>query len=268
MRFYAVLLQLIGRHDAALAKTLHDSQGPKPFTTSPLQGPQTPRGHEVRLQENGAYWLRVTSIDPYLSDILATLESTPPSHMTLHQGRFDVLQVSSQPQDHPWAARSSYEQLYSDAQRRQGGGRPHVTMRFESATAFHSQGRTHVLPLPRLVFGSLLNRWNAYAPVELHEDLAEEFDLGLDIEQHELKTVIQNFRRYQLQVGLCGFLSLPRAPGRAAGSDFRHAPAGWLCPVFRGGLPHHHGHGPGSPGGAGPREMKRCNGLQALSALD
>ena len=202
--FYAVLLQLVSQYDPDLAVALHDHNGPKPFTTSPLQGPQTPSGRQVLVHANEPYWLRVTSIDPYLSRIMAAIETDPPPTLRLHDGQFVVTQVSSQPQDHPWAACTPYDALYTTALRRDRRSRPQVTLRFESPTAFNSQGRTQVLPLPRLVFGSLLQRWNQYAPFPLDEDLIEEFEIGIDIERHELKTVMQHFRRYQLQVGFVG----------------------------------------------------------------
>ena len=202
--FYAALLQLIDQHDPALAVVLHDNQGPKPFTTSPLQGPQMPRGTQVLIRANEAYWLRVTSIDPQLSQVIAAIEAKPPATLRLHNGQFDVMQMSSQPQDHPWAGRTPYDALYNAAVRHHSRSRPQVTVQFKSPTAFSSQGRTQVLPLPRLVFGSLLQRWNSYAPFALDENLVEEFDLEIDILQHDLKTVMLHFRRYQLQLGFVG----------------------------------------------------------------
>lgn len=201
---YTAVLQLVGAYDRSLAARLHDADGPKPFTTSPLQGPVTVVGKQVRVQQDHDYWIRVTSLEGAFSDALLAIESRPPATMRLQGGQFTVVQVSSQTHDHPWASRLPYEALYEAALRQETRARPQVTMVFESPTAFRSQGQTLVFPLPRLVFGSLLNRWNRYAPQALDEGLIEAFERGLDVDRYTLKTHMQDFGRYQLQAGFVG----------------------------------------------------------------
>ena len=49
-----------------------------------------------------------------------------------------------------------------------GGEQPagrKIQFQLASPLVFHSQGKSQPLPLPDLVFGSLLERWNAFAPV-------------------------------------------------------------------------------------------------------
>ena len=102
-----------------------------------------------------------------LSYILLAIEEHPPQTLQLHGGQFAVVQMSSQAHAHPWAARMPYDTLYETALPRETRSRPQVTLVFESPTAFRSQGRTMLFPLPRLVFGSLMARWNSYAPQPL-----------------------------------------------------------------------------------------------------
>jgi CRISPR-associated endoribonuclease Cas6 len=202
--FYTAVLQLVGEHDRDMAAQLHNADGPKPFTTSPLQGPVTAADKQLRLQRGHDYWLRVTSLDAEISRLLLAIEEQPPQAMRLHDGQFIVAQVSSQSQDHPWACRTQYDALYAAALRCDVQTRPQVTMVFESPTAFRSQGRTIVFPLPRLVFGSLLSRWNQYAPLPLDKELLEAMEMGIDVDRYTLQTQMQNFGRYQLQVGFVG----------------------------------------------------------------
>lgn len=77
--FYTAFLQLVAEHDPELATWLHDANGPKPFTTSPLQGPVAVRDKQLHLQPDQDYWLRVTSIDARLSRTLSALEAQPPT---------------------------------------------------------------------------------------------------------------------------------------------------------------------------------------------
>jgi hypothetical protein len=156
--FYTALLQLVAHHDQNLAARLHDTNGPKPFTTSPLQGPVTVRGRQLLVQRDCDYWLRVTSVEERLSHILLAMEEHPPQTLPLHGGQFAVVQMSSQAHAHPWAARMPYDALYETAVPREMRSRSQVTLVFESPTAFRSQGQTLLFPLPRLVFGSLIAR--------------------------------------------------------------------------------------------------------------
>jgi CRISPR-associated endoribonuclease Cas6 len=201
---YTAVLQLIGAYDRDLAAWLHDAQGPKPLTTSPLQGPMTARDRQVLVQHDQTYWLRVTSIEARLSHILQAIEERPPQTLRLHSGQFVVERVSSQARDHAWAACMQYGEMYEAALRQEGRSRPQVTMVFESPTAFRSQGHTILFPMPRLVFGSLLTRWNSYAPLPLDTALLEPLEMGIDVDRYTLQTQMQDFGRYQLQVGFVG----------------------------------------------------------------
>jgi CRISPR-associated endoribonuclease Cas6 len=214
--WYTAVLQLVGEYDRALATQLHENDGLKPFTTSPLQGPVTVVGKQLRVQSDQDYWVRVTSLEERLSHVLCAIESHPPSTIRLHDGQFRVVQVSSQSQDHPWALRTPYEALYEAVLRHDPRPRSQVTMAFESPTAFRSQGQTIVFPLPRLVFGSLLNRWNHYAPLPLALELVEAFDVGIDVDRYTLKTQMQDFGRYKLQVGFVGQCTFGTRKGVAA----------------------------------------------------
>jgi CRISPR-associated endoribonuclease Cas6 len=202
--WYTAVLRLVGEYDRDLAAQFHDTDGPKPFTTSPLQGPVTVTGKQLRVHSDKDYWVRVTSLEERLSHVLLALESHPPPALRLHDGQFRVVRVSSQSDDHPWALRTPYEALYEAVLHHDPRPRSQVTMVFASPTAFRSQGRTMVFPLPRLVFGSLLSRWNHYAPQPLIPELAEAFDTRIDVDRYTLNTQMQDFGGYQLQVGFVG----------------------------------------------------------------
>src|SRR5262249_35112492 len=58
----------------------------------------------------------------------------------------------SQCQEHPWAQRSTYEQLYTQAVERSPASQH--TLDFVSPTVFRSQGRNQLMPVPRLIFAS------------------------------------------------------------------------------------------------------------------
>ena len=74
-------------------------------------------------------------------------------------------------QNSPWAASDDYQSLAARYLLPSGPlPASRWTFVLASPTAFRSQGQTQPLPLPGLFFGSLVKRWNAFAPVALPEE--------------------------------------------------------------------------------------------------
>ena len=192
---WACALGLIGAQQPDMAAVLHDSTDLKPVATSPLQGPVTVEGHRVRLHPGETYWFRVSSVAPPLSHILADIEAQPPRTLELDRQRFDVIMVSSDPSGHAWARRQSYDDLYNAVWQEPEGAAPLVSLDFVSPTAFLSQGRTVLWPEPDRVFGSLLQRWQAYAPALLPDDLEDAIAACIDVEAYELRTRSQQYAK-------------------------------------------------------------------------
>ncbi len=68
---HAWFLDQVRRHDPALAHAIHDDQGPKPFTCSPLRGFRTGQpGAELHLSPDEAGWLRITTLSKPLSTLM------------------------------------------------------------------------------------------------------------------------------------------------------------------------------------------------------
>lgn len=71
---------------------------------------------------------------------------------------------------HPWAGVSTYPRLF------QGEANPSVGLRFASPTFFRRKGAGYPLPEPKLVFDSLAQRWNAFAPVKVPQEVQEAWE--------------------------------------------------------------------------------------------
>ncbi len=72
---------------------------------------------------------------------------------------------------HPWAWATNYEELSAPWLLGRVTPPRLVTLEFVSPTTFKSEGRHVPVPLPHLVFGSLLEKWNAFAPVAFPSEL-------------------------------------------------------------------------------------------------
>lgn len=129
----------------AVAPELHDAQTPPPFTLGVGGKP-------------GRYWLRLTFLDEALYAALSPAIYTL-AGKSLRLGQQHVLVKGVQHQDHPWARLTTYPRLF------QGEVLPDFPLYFASPTFFKRQGAHYPLPEPRLVFGSLMERFRAFAPV-------------------------------------------------------------------------------------------------------
>lgn len=161
----AALLRVVAAHDERLAAELHDGESPRPYTVSSLLG-HFP-AHQLDTQQT--YLLRFTSLTEPLGGLLLHAAQDGP----LAAGRdleLDLVPFRVEAADwgaeQPWGGQSDYRSL----SRHLAGDEARIRQfRFHLASPlfFHSQGRSQPLPLPELVFGSLLERWNAFAPLAL-----------------------------------------------------------------------------------------------------
>lgn len=85
-------------------------------------------------------------------------------------------------EEHPWAGVSSYPRLF------QGQASPSLGLQFASPTFFRRKGLSYPLPEPKLVFDSLAQRWNAFAPVKVPEEVQEAWE-RLSVSQFQGRTL-------------------------------------------------------------------------------
>ena len=187
---HAWFLDRVRAADPALAEELHGGQGGRPFTVSDLTGFKNLSGREAILSPEKTYTLRVTSFAPQLSALLQEqVLPAPPERVTLADAPLRVTGSTTDPAAHPWAAVETFEglvQRFTLASRLPRS----VGLRFASPTTFRVTGRkrTVPLPLPQWVFGGLLDRWNAFAPIQLHPDVRRFAEECLVVSSYRLET--------------------------------------------------------------------------------
>jgi len=228
---HAALLRAVDAADAALAAQLHDETGPKPFTCSTLMG----KRKEGAVTPDETYTLRYTALLPTLTELLLTRfcpaggnggqrseigshrsevknpnsDVRPPmSEIELDEILFDVTGAATDPAVQPWAARTTFEELASPWLLGRAEPARHLTFQFTSPTTFHSGGRSVPLPLPELVLGSLLERWNAYAPVALPEEARRFAAECMAVSRYDLQTRPLPFKEGAVKIGMIGQATL------------------------------------------------------------
>lgn len=186
---HALLLKAIRARDENLAQDLHDESSVRPYTASNLLGPL--RGG--RLDPQAVYRLRFTGLSAAVSGILA--ESirpggplAPGAAVELDYLGFRVEGATCDPAQDGWAAASGYSDLAASRLVSAEPAPRQVALELASPTQFHSNERTQPLPLPELVFGSLLERWNSYAPIAFPAELRRYAAECLAVNRFELRS--------------------------------------------------------------------------------
>jgi CRISPR-associated endoribonuclease Cas6 len=142
---------------------------------------------EVQAGQTG--WLRFTGLTGEVSGHLLGLAVEPPETVELDGRSFTVTGATTDPAAHPWAGEISYQDLAAPfllgGQRRIA---PSIPLEFVSPTTFRSQGRYVPLPLPELVFGSLLDRWQRFAPIALSPEVRRFAAEAVALSRYQLRT--------------------------------------------------------------------------------
>lgn len=235
---HALLLDVIRQSDPPLATSLHPhSAGPplenveeeepppggqnaqsqmRPFTVSNLIGP-FPDGS---INPLATYSLRFTAFRQDLVTILSNSAQTGPlspgRQVELDYHPFEVIAVTwgdTPPpsgndiarSDHSdWAGATTYADLSADFLLGRVSPPRRITLQLASPLAFKSGGKHIPLPLPDLVFGSLLERWNAFAPIVFPAEVRRYAAECLAISRFNLSSRSLPVKRGALRIGCVG----------------------------------------------------------------
>lgn len=198
---HALLLDAIRQADPGLAAELHDGGGLKPFTASELIGYSPRRG----LDSARSYALRFTAMTkPVTAAVQSAVNGgqlAVGTAIRLTESEFHIEAVdwgegNSQtpnpinqlPITRHWAAATTYEALSAPWLLGQARPGPRIALEFASPTTFKSNELHVPAPLPGWVFGSLLEKWNAFAPVALPPETRRFAEACLALSSYRLHT--------------------------------------------------------------------------------
>ncbi len=219
---HALLLDVVRQADDTLAAGLHENAQAeannlvRPFTASTLSGKLI----KGALDPAGSYSLRLTAFRPDVAEVLAAAASTgalaPGKKVELDYIPFEVTAVqpclpgsppSSPEKRSAWAAASSYQELSAPYLLAKQPAPRRLSLQFNSPTTFKSGGRHVPMPLPELVFGSLLERWNAWAPITFPAEVKRYAAECLAVSKYALETRPVPMKSGGLRVGAVGRIS-------------------------------------------------------------
>lgn len=220
---HALFLRLIAARDPGLAYALHEETGARAFTCSGLVGGQSD-AQALHLTPGAEVWLRFAGLNAQVSEHLLGLANEPPDVVELDGHRLQVCKATVDSQEHPWAGRDGYRALCDRILHAPGLPSRSVTVEFASPTTFHTRNaagqRVNVpLPLPGLVFGSLLDRWQVFSPIAVDPDTRRYAEEMVVLSRHKLRTRALRFKEAGSEIGFVGeatfaTLSIDRYWGR------------------------------------------------------
>ena len=203
----ALMLGTIQEYNAELAETLHSDHEIRAFTTSTLMG----RFPGWAFDRDQPYTLRLTAMENEVAGILLQAAKDGPlatsSTVELDYFPFKIETSYWNPEEHPWAAVTTYQDLSASRLLTEERVPKRLEMQFTSPTTFKSGGMHIPIPLPELVFGSLLERWNAIAPLAFPEEAKRYAAECLAISRYKLSTRAVPLKGGGLRVGAVGKIS-------------------------------------------------------------
>ncbi|MCC6957560.1 MAG: CRISPR system precrRNA processing endoribonuclease RAMP protein Cas6 [Anaerolineales bacterium] len=206
-----------------------EKQKHKPYTTSGLlasvKGSLQPARRVVK---DGHYYLRLTVLHPELvwalnKAFLGEFEShrdkargrvsfKPGSVLDMDGVPLVVEAVAAHPTEHPLARQTDFGALAYPAWSGQNAADGSVAIEFISHTVFsktkglEKPQRLYVpLPYPELLFGSLAERWNSFAPYKLPADLRDAFADEVMFSRYELRTGALEYKGGSVKIGATGY---------------------------------------------------------------
>ncbi|MHC1733405.1 MAG: CRISPR-associated endoribonuclease Cas6 [Bacteroidales bacterium] len=191
----AWFLREVGRHDAELAKQLHEEDTPplaekfRPYTLSTLyKGPHSP----WELFEGDWCWVRITSLTQDLSEFLS--EKILPELLPIArigQVEFDIQRQKAEDLADPRVKTTSYASLMRQAM---SSNETRLTFDFTSPTTFKEKlKRSEIekdipLPIPDYVFGNYQKHWSEFSGAALPEELGAFIEECLVINEVKIKS--------------------------------------------------------------------------------
>ena len=201
---YAEMLQQIKARDGQLAQTIHERNAPVPFTCSSLLGARR-QDNNIEVLTGQEYEVRVTGLWEPVSHILESfLLDKPQTTWTIHHHTFEQTSATDDSKQHPWAGRAHYEELAAFYLASSVEPTRQIRLQFGSPTAFKSNNLQVPIPMPNLVFGSLVDRWNAFSPIVLSPDIRRVGEGMVGISRYELRSLPMAHKNGALHIGGVG----------------------------------------------------------------
>ena len=189
----ACFLNAVAARDEALASELHSENQLHPYTVSSLLS--APRNAFPAADQT--VYIRITSLSEKLSRCV--------KDGIFEQGQIlelDFVPFQIQPVEEDWLRTAAFTDLVNIGVRQ--AEEPSLHLVFRSPMVFKTEGRSEALPLPHLVYGSLLRKWNAFSPITFPDDLLRYAAECLAVSRFDIHSVPVPLKQGGMRIGTVG----------------------------------------------------------------
>jgi CRISPR-associated endoribonuclease Cas6 len=189
---YHLLLNVLEKKSKTLAQEILRPQEEKPVTLSPiLRGAKHSRGFSI-LSPQKSISFRITYLhqeilEPLIQGFFALASREEP--LKLSPGEIVVERVDMQKSTQ--ANFTTFHDLLA-----QTGDQARIVLEFCSPTSFQAKPQHLDVPLPKLVFSSLLKKWNAFSEVRIAAEVIKEYK-KIEIERLRLTTEYVPYQKFE-----------------------------------------------------------------------
>jgi CRISPR-associated endoribonuclease Cas6 len=211
---HGAFLDIIRQVDPELSATLHTENRRKPFTVAPLRGLGEARNGYAKVRQGWEVSLRFTLLG---NELFATFirhffdpsifrQKSPWPTLRLGEVEFVFSEVLTSPGSDRWAGYTNLDDLHQAEAARE------ISIEFASPTAFSLSAnglgkRIETVPTPKLLFGSLAAKWNAYLEPHLDQEAIEKYaEKSVVVGQYQMRSQVYRYWQ-QPQLGAVGTMT-------------------------------------------------------------
>lgn len=199
---HAAILNIIREANPDLAQQVHDEVGAKPLTVSNVLGMHA-QGNQATVQTSKDYGLRISLLTPALEQLAQAWQPEQLGLLNLDGSSWRVEAILRQEHEHPWVGLRSYSELIAPSMA-QDSIAHRWTFQFHSPVTFRQRGLNQPMPTPDLVFGSLLDKWNAVAPLTFPDEVKRFASECMATSYFELRSQREPTKNQAIQIGAVG----------------------------------------------------------------
>lgn len=190
---HSLLFNMLRKVAPDFAARLHSLEETKPFCLwTAVEEHSLTDGYLV-VAPGRSLSVRISALtEEVLKNFLLVFYAALTAMQPLRLGRKEVAIESVDVRCEGFAAVTSFRELLEKA-----CSHSKIVLEFTSPTSFKSGGVQLLFPEPKLVFSSLLRKWDAFSDVKYPDDCNELFSV-IRTSHYDLRTEIVNFSRYRI----------------------------------------------------------------------
>ncbi|MFQ6055517.1 MAG: CRISPR-associated endoribonuclease Cas6 [Methanosarcinales archaeon] len=202
---HASFFNILKETDAEFATDLHNKRRFKPFTVSPLQIKVFKKNGQNMIKQGSKGWFRITFLQDDLFGFFTKyfLEINK-DEIRLEDNTFKISAIyATNSKDNEWSGYRTYEEIYNNTY-----NDIEIRLEFKSPTAFKRKNIAYLFPEPRLVFGSLLKKWNKYSPYQVQNSIMDNIENDVIVSRYKLQTKALHYRNKNKEYIVKGFVGI------------------------------------------------------------